>query len=345
MEEPPYRQFRGDRHRAIFQTDDLDSFDSASDDVPSARAVLMATLSSYDSDVLSEVALNKLSEHFVKHFVPQKQLSAEQEFWLPISQPVSKKQPIPSKPVLKKEIPRKLPPISLDFFIINELQAQLEAKNVSIMKLKEHIANLKGKNTVEVFKMCIVIKAFCVECEFELICATFHKCMFDAIHDLCVCDYLVDVNARVKSQSVKSRNAKNKKKKMWKPTGKMYTNVRYRWKPIGQLFTIDGNTCPLTRIISTKVVPPRKSNLTTLVKQIQPSSNKSGKLKDITNVESSSKSKTIASDEEIEGLMKDQPLSTDASPTALSPGYIANFDLEEDKEDPEEDPADHPADG
>ncbi|GJV35628.1 hypothetical protein Tco_1408105 [Tanacetum coccineum] len=47
----------------------------------------------------------------------------------------------------------------------------------------------------------------------------------------------------------------------------------------------------------------------------------------------------------LEGLMKDQPLPTDASPTALSPGYIANFDLEEDKEDPEEDPADHPADG
>ncbi|GJZ06763.1 hypothetical protein Tco_0540556 [Tanacetum coccineum] len=53
----------------------------------------------------------------------------------------------------------------------------------------------------------------------------------------------------------------------------------------------------------------------------------------------------LASDEELEGPMKDQPLSADASPTALSPGYIANSDPEEDKEDPEEDPADHPADG
>ncbi|GKF91200.1 retrovirus-related pol polyprotein from transposon TNT 1-94, partial [Tanacetum coccineum] len=109
---------------AAFQTDDLDAFDSDCDDVPSAKAVLMANLSSYDSDVLSEVPFHdtniendmsyqKLSEHFVKHFVPKKQLSVEQAFWLPISQPVSKKQPIPSKPVLKKEIPRKLPPISL----------------------------------------------------------------------------------------------------------------------------------------------------------------------------------------------------------------------------------------
>ncbi|GJX73207.1 hypothetical protein Tco_0311802 [Tanacetum coccineum] len=52
-----------------------------------------------------------------------------------------------------------------------------------------------------------------------------------------------------------------------------------------------------------------------------------------------------ASDENIEEPMKDQPLYAGASPTALSPGYIANFDPEEDKEDPEEDPADHPADG
>ncbi|GJV79313.1 hypothetical protein Tco_1515183 [Tanacetum coccineum] len=43
--------------------------------------------------------------------------------------------------------------------------------------------------------------------------------------------------------------------------------------------------------------------------------------------------------------MKDQPLSADASPTALSPGYIANSKLKEDDEDHEEDPADYPADG
>ncbi|GJS14193.1 hypothetical protein Tco_0408665 [Tanacetum coccineum] len=54
---------------------------------------------------------------------------------------------------------------------------------------------------------------------------------------------------------------------------------------------------------------------------------------------------SVASDEELEGPMKDQPLSADASPIALSPGYIVDFDPEEDKEDPEEDPADHPADG
>ncbi|GJY79838.1 retrovirus-related pol polyprotein from transposon TNT 1-94 [Tanacetum coccineum] len=129
----------------------------------------------------------------------------------------------------------------------------------------------------------------------NFICATCHECMFDAIHDLCVHDYLNDVNARVKSKFVKSRLAKSKKKKMWKPTGKVYTNVGYSWKPTGWIFTIDGNTCPLTRIISNHVVPPKKSISTIVVKQTQPSSNKSRKLKDITNVGSSSKSKTVGS--------------------------------------------------
>ncbi|GJV04132.1 hypothetical protein Tco_1337701 [Tanacetum coccineum] len=40
---------------AAFQTDDQDAYDFDCDDISSAKAVLMANLSSYDSDVLSEV--------------------------------------------------------------------------------------------------------------------------------------------------------------------------------------------------------------------------------------------------------------------------------------------------
>ncbi|GKE21642.1 hypothetical protein Tco_1433154, partial [Tanacetum coccineum] len=129
----------------------------------------------------------------------------------------------------------------------------------------------------------------------ELVCATCHECMFDAIHDICVSGYLNDLNARVKSKSVKSRFAKNKKREMWKPTGKVYTKVGYIWKPTGRTFTIVGNIFHLTRIISTKVVPPRKSTSTALVKKTQPSSNKFGKLKNIKHLGSSSQSKTEGS--------------------------------------------------
>nr|GEX77873.1 hypothetical protein [Tanacetum cinerariifolium]GEZ23119.1 hypothetical protein [Tanacetum cinerariifolium] len=42
-------------HNAAFQTDDLDAYDSNYDDISSAKAVLMANLLSYDSNVLSKV--------------------------------------------------------------------------------------------------------------------------------------------------------------------------------------------------------------------------------------------------------------------------------------------------
>nr|GEV16159.1 hypothetical protein [Tanacetum cinerariifolium] len=42
--------------------------------------------------------------------------------------------------------------------------------------------------------------------------------------------------------------------------------------------------------------------------------------------------------------MEDQPLPADASPTALTPGYVVDSDSEEDEEDLKEDPADYPAD-
>ncbi|GKB83826.1 reverse transcriptase domain-containing protein [Tanacetum coccineum] len=51
-----------------------------------------------------------------------------------------------------------------------------------------------------------------------------------------------------------------------------------------------------------------------------------------------------ASDEELEAPIEDQLLPADASPTALSPGYIVDSNPEEDAEDPEEDPADYPVD-
>ncbi|GJX84814.1 hypothetical protein Tco_0335588 [Tanacetum coccineum] len=42
----------------------------------------------------------------------------------------------------------------------------------------------------------------------ELICATCNECMFDTIHDLCVLDYLNDVNVHFKSKSIKSKKKK-----------------------------------------------------------------------------------------------------------------------------------------
>ncbi|GJZ96044.1 putative ribonuclease H-like domain-containing protein [Tanacetum coccineum] len=78
----------------------------------------------------------------------------------------------------------------------------------------------------------------------EPICVTCNGCM---LSDKCV-------NARVKSKSIK----KNSKRKVWKPTGKVFTKSGYTWRPTGRTFTIVGNACPLTRITTTTKVPPRK---------------------------------------------------------------------------------------
>ncbi|GJT77926.1 retrovirus-related pol polyprotein from transposon TNT 1-94 [Tanacetum coccineum] len=71
-------------------------------------------------------------------------------------------------------------------------------------------------------------------------------------------DFIKNVNARVKSKSVK----KSSKRKFWKPTGKVFTNIGYTWRPTSQTFTIVGNACALTRITTPTEVPLRK--LTTL---------------------------------------------------------------------------------
>ncbi|GKC96646.1 hypothetical protein Tco_1162088, partial [Tanacetum coccineum] len=95
------------------------------------------------------------------------------------------------------------------------------------------IAKSSLNNVNRIFKTVCKenVKHFILNANCELVCATCHECMFDAIHDQCVSDYLVDVNAYVKSKFMTSKFAKSKKKKTWKPTGKIYSSVGYRWVP------------------------------------------------------------------------------------------------------------------
>ncbi|GJS40111.1 retrovirus-related pol polyprotein from transposon TNT 1-94 [Tanacetum coccineum] len=79
-------------------------------------------------------------------------------------------------------------------------------------------------------------------------------CMLYANHDLCVLDFINNVNARNKSKSVN----KSSKRKVWKPTGKVFSNIGYIWRPTSRTFTIVGNVCPLTRITTTTEVHLRK---------------------------------------------------------------------------------------
>ncbi|GKF62168.1 hypothetical protein Tco_0182222 [Tanacetum coccineum] len=101
----------------------------------------------------------------------------------------------------------------------------------------------KGTTNVQHSKLNANSKPLCVKC---------NGCMLSDNHDLCVLDFINNVNARAKSKSVK----KSSKRKVWKPTGKVFTKIGYIWRPISRTFTIVGNACPLTRITTPAEVPP-----------------------------------------------------------------------------------------
>ncbi|GJR39788.1 hypothetical protein Tco_1215472 [Tanacetum coccineum] len=109
-------------------------------------------------------------------------------------------------------------------------------------------------------KNCVVkpihdvdVKHSLLNANFEPICATCKKSLFDGVHDKCFLDFVKNVNSRAKSTK------KHTKQNIWKPTGHVFTEVGFKWKPTGRTFTIVGNLCPLTRFTSANVVPPKKT--------------------------------------------------------------------------------------
>nr|GFA83275.1 hypothetical protein [Tanacetum cinerariifolium] len=88
----------------------------------------------------------------------------------------------------------------------------------------------------------------------NLKCASCNGCLFSDNHDACVVDYIKSVNASRKSKSIKTPV----KRKVWKPTGNVFKTVGHIWKPTGQTFKLVGNVCPLTRIATPTIVPPRE---------------------------------------------------------------------------------------
>ncbi|GJW58182.1 retrovirus-related pol polyprotein from transposon TNT 1-94 [Tanacetum coccineum] len=87
----------------------------------------------------------------------------------------------------------------------------------------------------------------------EALCSICNECLFNANHAMCLIDHINNMNACAKPASKKI-----KKRKEWKPTGKVFNSVGYKWKPTGRNFTLVGNACPLTRITATIEVPLRE---------------------------------------------------------------------------------------
>ncbi|GJR93469.1 retrovirus-related pol polyprotein from transposon TNT 1-94 [Tanacetum coccineum] len=126
----------------------------------------------------------------------------------------------------------------------NKVEAH-HRKVKSSLKNKDCVVQPKGTAHVQHSKLNANSELKCVKC---------NSCMLSDNHNLCVLDFINNVNARKQSKSVK----KSSKRKVWKPTRKVFTNIGYIWRPTGRTFTIVGNVCPLTRITTTTEVTHRK---------------------------------------------------------------------------------------
>ncbi|GJZ00001.1 retrovirus-related pol polyprotein from transposon TNT 1-94 [Tanacetum coccineum] len=160
--------------------------------------------------------------------------------------------------------------------------------------------NMKNKVEVQPRKVnkknCVVktihdvdVKHSLLNANSEPICATCKKSLFDGVHDMCFLDFVKNVNSRAKFAK------KHKKENIWKPTGHVFTEVGFKWKPTGRSFTIVGNLCLLAWITSANVVPPKKTTSHSVETQKQELKVYTRKPKNVKNVGSSKKAKTVES--------------------------------------------------
>ncbi|GJR71943.1 hypothetical protein Tco_0084308 [Tanacetum coccineum] len=321
-------------HNAAYQANDLDAYDSDCDELNTAKVALMANLSHYGSDALSEVHNHDNVNNDMTNQVVQAMPSSKQSNVVNHSETkiTSDSNIIPYSQYLIESQQTNMENKSVNDTLTAELERYKEqvkvlkegqnvdlksqdnvsdscAQSVEIDHLKRTLSeHLKEKESL--LQMVTLLKndfkkeesrnldrEIALEKKKTIYCDSHdqkedltlaeesrskmllkhkdkikHKdnwyqknkveahprkcngCMFSDNHDLCVLDYINNVNARAKSKSAK----KQTKRKVWKPTGKMFTTIGYIWRPTGRTFTIVGNACPLTRITTTTEAPLRK---------------------------------------------------------------------------------------
>ncbi|GJT53483.1 retrovirus-related pol polyprotein from transposon TNT 1-94 [Tanacetum coccineum] len=72
-------------------------------------------------------------------------------------------------------------------------------------------------------------------------------------------------NKKNKTVEAHLRKSGKSKKMEWKPTGKVFTSVGHRWLPTRRTFTINGTKYPMTRITSNPIVPPKETSQTIII--------------------------------------------------------------------------------
>ncbi|GJQ92057.1 hypothetical protein Tco_0003196 [Tanacetum coccineum] len=100
-------------------------------------------------------------------------------------------------------------------------------------KVEEHPRTVKSSlnkiNSISKPISNAIVKHSVRNAKFETLYVTCNKCLFDATHDMCLINFMNDVN-----------------------------------KPTGKIFTIVGNRCPLTRITS-EIVSPKETTISPVI--------------------------------------------------------------------------------
>nr|GFB57050.1 integrase, catalytic region, zinc finger, CCHC-type, peptidase aspartic, catalytic [Tanacetum cinerariifolium] len=156
--------------------------------------------------------------------------------------------------------------VNLKSVEVFDLNASLQEKVLVITALKEQLSKLKGKAVITKAVSLNPIDPTLLQVDVAPLAPKLRKNRIahsDYIRHTqeeaatlreIIETYINFVNASKKSKSVKAPV----KRKVWKSTGKVFKTVGYIWKPTGRTFTLVGNVCPLTRISTTTIVPPRE---------------------------------------------------------------------------------------
>ncbi|GJV36814.1 retrovirus-related pol polyprotein from transposon TNT 1-94 [Tanacetum coccineum] len=140
----------------------------------------------------------------------------------------------------------------------NNRISRTSSSNVKNKKVEVYPRNVKSnlKKTNHVSVCNENVKHGMLNANSEYVCSTCNECLFYANHDMCVVDYLNDVNPRARAKSVKS--IKNNE---WKPTDLKYLHV------FGALCYLTNDTEDLGKlkpkvdiVSSTPYVPPSKKD-------------------------------------------------------------------------------------
>nr|GEU61981.1 hypothetical protein [Tanacetum cinerariifolium] len=213
-------------HNAGYQTDDLDAYDSDCDELNTVKVALMANLSHYGSNALVEVHNpDNMNNSMINQ---DKQLYDS----------------IKSTRVRSKEQSDALiNQVNLKSMEISDLNANLQEQGLIIAAVRDELRKHKGKAIVDTIVTTHTIDPKMLKVDVKPIAPRLLNNR--TVHS----DYL----RLTQEQAAILKEVR----KVWKPTGNVFTNIGYILRPTGRTFTIVGNACPLTRITTTTEMPSR----------------------------------------------------------------------------------------